>query len=116
MQPWQHSKNREQSAICIIEDITSDWVDEIGYNMDLDPRFFVRHFNKNWDNRSHSWHWTVEPDKWQRDEEAHQWRFIDASFALPRHLRGEPVRTRISYHRIQKMCTCNFFHAWSSTS
>lgn len=107
MQNWRFRKSQEISAICIIEGITSDWIDEIGDAMNLDAAFFVRHFNKNWDNRSHPWHWAVEPDQpreAQLGEESRQWRSIDASFSLPRQLKGNLVRTRISYYRIERMC------------
>jgi len=107
LQSWRHSKSREQSAVCVIEDITSDWIDGIGEAMRLDANFFIRHFNKNWDNRSHPWQWAIgkdQPEQAQLEEESRQWRCIDASFALPRWLRSEPVKTRISYYRVERLC------------
>ena len=75
--------------------------------MNFDKNFFIWHFKKNWNDRSQPWHWAVgseEPQQAQLEEESRQWRCIDASFSLPRQLRGELVRTRISYYRFEKMC------------
>jgi hypothetical protein len=107
MQAWRSPKSHGDTAICIIEDITSDWVDEIGVNMKIDKNFFVQHFKKRWDDRSQPWRWAVAPEQPQHaqlEDESRQWRCIDASFALPRQLRGELVRTRISYYRFESMC------------
>jgi hypothetical protein len=107
MQSRRHSRFRNQRAICIIENIKSDWVDKIGDAMKLDANFFVHHFNEHWDNEPNPWHWAVEPDQPkqpQLEEEARQWRSVEGSFSLPRQLRSEPVKTRISYYRAEKLC------------
>ena len=107
MQAWRSQRSQRETAICIIENITSDWVDEIGLNMKIDKYFFIWHFNKKWDDRSQPWYWAVRPEQpeaAQLREELRQWHCIDASFSLPRQLRGELVRTRISYYRFEKMC------------
>lgn len=118
MQGWRSQKAQEETAICIIEDITSDWVDDIGVNMDIDKNFFIQHFNKRWDDGSKPWYWAVRPEQTspaQLEDESHQWRCIDASFALPRQLRGELVRTRISYYRFEKICVYGLYYMQLST-
>lgn len=112
MQAWRSPRSQGGTAISIIENITSDWVDEIGGNMKIDKNFFIWHFNKNWNDRSQPWHWAVgseEPQQAQLEEESRQWRCIDASFSLPRQLRGELVRTRISYYRFENMCMYDLY-------
>ena len=113
MQGWRSPRSQGDTAICIIENITIDWVDEIGVNMKIDRNFFIRHFDKNWNDRSQPWHWAVKPEQPQAaqlDDESRQWHCIDASFALPRQLRGELVRTRMSYYRLEKMCMYGLYH------
>ncbi|GAB7324391.1 hypothetical protein MBLNU13_g08332t2 [Cladosporium sp. NU13] len=76
--------------------------------MEIDKNFFIWHFKRNWNDRSQPWHWAVgseDPQQAQLEEESRQWRCIDASFSLPRQLRGELVWTRISYYRFEKMYT-----------
>lgn len=112
MQAWCSPRSQGGTAICIIEDITSGWVDEIGGNMKIDKSFFIWHFKKNWNDRSQPWHWAVgseKPQQAQLAEESQQWRCIHASFSLPRQLRGELVRTRISYYRFEKMCMYSLY-------
>jgi hypothetical protein len=119
MQAWRSPRSQGETAICIIENITSDWVDEIGLNMKIDKDFFIRHFDKRWDDRSQPWYWAVRPEQpevAQLREESRQWHSIDASFSLPRQLRGDLSRTRITYYRFEKMCMCGLYCMRPSSS
>lgn len=93
----------ERYAICIIENISSDWVDQIGHGMKLDPAFFISHFDWRWDTCSHRWHWTVESERRRQPqivEEDQCWRKLDGTFSLLLQ-----PGTRISYYRLrQTLC------------
>lgn len=107
--PSRRSLNTpEQHAICIIEDITIEWMNRITDYMGLDPAFFANHFDQSWDTQSHPWHWTAGSARHdiQISEESQRWRSLDGKYSLP----GQS-KTRISYHRPREMlCKDELYH------
>jgi len=93
------TRSPSAKAVCIIQDITSDWQSKVSQHMELDHAFFDWHLSTSHDSATfHPWHSSLpggRPSPEQRNEEDTQWRCIDAIY-LPSNVQP----TRMSYYRI----------------
>lgn len=110
----ESTRSLSAQAVCVIQDITSDWENKISGHMELDHAFFERHLSTSHDSATfHPWHSSMSvgrPSQEQVDEEDNQWRCIDAIYS-PSNVQ----LTRMSYYRISdNLCEFRLDHGGSS--
>lgn len=118
-----------RGSVCIVENISPEYIEVLGSTWDIDPRFFVQHAVN--PRREHLW----IPRHFEPDTKKEKFSFVDGNFeyhnlnvsddkelnSLPNHFERHCFRstwegvetitsnTRISYYRVEESF-CRYFH------